>query len=397
MPRRVVQAAFCALLIALSAPPAAQAITAATLKQKLVDQSQRLGTTSGAYVRDLDTGRLLYARKADTPRAPASNEKLLTTATALMQMGPAAQFRTVLKATARPVDGVIKGDVVLIGSGDPYLTAGQLRLIANRLVALGVTEITGKVLGDGTYLDRLRGSYDSGYAYDSDIGGSLGGLVADEGRGANPALYAATRLRDALLAADIVVRKGAHSGILGSRGVELANVASVPLSTTILRINVPSDNFAAELLLKDIGAGFGSSGSTAAGATVVQDTLEGIGVKAVVHDGSGLSRADQVSPHQLVSLLAAMNDDPDAGLAFRSSLPVAGRTGTLAKRMRGTKAQGRCFAKTGTLDGVSALTGYCAAANADTIAFSFIENNMDANRAKDVEDHMVPQIARFTG
>ncbi|MCW2967444.1 MAG: hypothetical protein JWM71_1216, partial [Solirubrobacteraceae bacterium] len=357
--RRPVQAALCAVLAVLLAAPAAHALDISTLRKKLAAESRRLSTTSGAYVRDLVTGRTLYSRKPDARRAPASNEKLLTTSTALLRFGSAAEFRTTLEATEAPRDGVVHGDVALVGAGDPYLSASQMRLIASQLSALGVTEITGKVLGDGTIFDSRLGSYDSGYRYDSDIGGSLGGLVVDEARTSDPALHAANALRQTLLDADIRVDKGAHSGTLGSSGTPIASVSSAPLSTEITRINVPSDNFAAEMLVKALGADFGSRGSTPAGAAVVRSTLRPLGLSPHVVDGSGLSRSDQVSPREIVTLLTAMASQ-SVGAALRASLPTAGRTGTLADRMRHTAAQDHCHAKTGTLTGVSALSGYCA-------------------------------------
>ncbi|MCW2990784.1 MAG: hypothetical protein JWM73_1378, partial [Solirubrobacterales bacterium] len=359
MLRRGVQAAICGFFAALLACPAALALDVGTLRTKLAAQQRHMSSTSGAYVRDLVTGRTLYSTKADVPRSPASNEKLLVTSTALLKFGPDTTFRTILEAPQAPVDGVIDGDVALVGAGDPYLTTARLRLIASQLKALGVDEITGKILGDGTFFDRRRGSYDSNYAYDGDLGASLGGLVLDYGRGSDPALYAAQKLRDTLLAADIIVRKGAHTGTLGAGATPVASVTSDPLRTLVLRINVPSDNFAAEMLLKAVGGTFGTAGSTTAGAAVVRSTVAELGVTARLYDGSGLSRADQVSPRAVVDLLTAMAERPDVGPVLRASLPVAGRTGTLADRMRGTAAAGRCRAKTGTLRGVSALSGYC--------------------------------------
>lgn len=384
------------LLCTLAAAPAARALDAAQLRSALAAQSRHLSATSGAEVRDLETGATLYARRATTARSPASNEKLLVTSTALLRYGPRARLRTALVAAAEPVDGVIAGDVVLVGAGDPYLTSARLRVIASQLSALGVEEIRGKVLGDGSAFDARRGSYDSAWAYDGDLGGSLGALVTDHGRGTDPALYAATQLRQALLNADIVVRKGAHSGRSVPDAVPLAGVSSDPLATMVTRINVPSDNFAAEMLLKALGASFGARGSTPQGAAIVRDTLAELGVSARLYDGSGLSRADQVSPHELVDLLAAMAAEPDAGPALRASLPVAGRSGTLAGRMRRSSAAGRCRAKTGTLRGVSALSGYCDTTGGP-VAFSFVENNMSEYKAKQVEDRMTSLVARYTG
>jgi len=397
MVSRPVKAAICGLFAGLAMPPGAQALDVETLREKLAAQQRSLSATSGAYVRDLETGRTIYGHNSTLTRSPASNEKLLVTAAALLAYGdPDVRLRTELQAAAEPDDGVIAGDVALIGIGDPYLTTTRLRMVASQLRALGVTEIRGRVLGDGSFFDARRGSYDSAWQYDSDLGGSLGGLVVDYGRGSDPALYAAQRLRAHLVSVGVRVRKGAVAGALAGDGVTLAAASSLPLDTMIGQINVVSDNFASEMLLKHLGGRFGGRGSTPAGATVVKAALSKIGVIARPYDGSGLSRADQVSPREVVDLLTEMTEIPEAGEALDASLPVAGRTGTLADRMRGTRAAGRCRAKTGTLRGVSALSGYCSTPSGNTVAFSFLENNMSEYTAKQVEDRMVALIARYS-
>ena len=131
-------------------------------------------------------------------------------------------------------------------------------------------------------------------------------------------------------------------------------------------------------------------------AVVRQVVPARLGVAAQVFDGSGLSRADHVSARQLVGLLREMNASTVIR-PFGASLPVAGASGTLRRRMRGTAAAGRCRAKTGTLRGVSALSGFCTAANGHLLAFSFIENRVNAYAAKQIEDRMVPEIARYDG
>jgi D-alanyl-D-alanine carboxypeptidase/D-alanyl-D-alanine-endopeptidase (penicillin-binding protein 4) len=129
---------------------------------------------------------------------------------------------------------------------------------------------------------------------------------------------------------------------------------------------------------------------------VVRTQLAAVGITPppTVVDGSGLSRRDHATPRQLVTLLREMQRSEVAD-AFISSLAVTGRIGTLAGRMRGTDAAGRCQAKTGTLRGVSALSGYCRTLGGRLVAFSFLENDMDALSAKAVEDRMVPAIVSY--
>ena len=113
-------------------------------------------------------------------------------------------------------------------------------------------------------------------------------------------------------------------------------------------------------------------------------------------DASGLSRADRTTPRQVVRLLETMHHQEVAG-AFEGSLAVAGRTGTIRKRMRGTPAQDRCKAKTGTLIGVSALAGVCEAAGGHTIAFALLMNRAGVGRAHGVQDRVAAAIARYDG
>jgi D-alanyl-D-alanine carboxypeptidase/D-alanyl-D-alanine-endopeptidase (penicillin-binding protein 4) len=166
------------------------------------------------------------------------------------------------------------------------------------------------------------------------------------------------------------------------------------MRTLIRFVNVPSNNFAAEMLLKGLGARLGARGSTIAGASVVRATLDDFGVRPRIADGSGLSRANLTSPRQVVRLLERM-DGQDLGTSFRSSLATAGKTGTLRRRMRGTPASGRCRGKTGTLRGVSALAGYCRTRGGRDVAFAFLMNGVNPFGARRVQDRMTAAIARL--
>jgi D-alanyl-D-alanine carboxypeptidase/D-alanyl-D-alanine-endopeptidase (penicillin-binding protein 4) len=160
--------------------------------------------------------------------------------------------------------------------------------------------------------------------------------------------------------------------------------------------NRASDNFFAEMLVKDLGASFGGAGTTKAGLKVVRSRLSAFGIHPRMVDGSGLSRANRATARQIVRLLERMRSQEIAP-SWLESLAVAGRSGTLRKRMRRTAAAGVCQAKTGTLIGVSALSGYCTTRGGATLAFSFLENGISTVAAKRIEDKMVAAVAKYDG
>ncbi len=367
---------------------------------------------SAGYVLDTTTGRVLAAVRADARLNPASVEKLYTTSTALLRFGPTGTLQTsVLGAgTLDPATGTWHGDLYLRGGGDPtfgsaafdrraYGVGTTVSALAAAVRAAGIVRVDGHVYGDESWLDALRGGPASGYGLDLDIGGPLSALLFDRGLAnedgsalqRQPALFAAQQLTLALRTARVGVPRGVTGvGTAPADVRALVALDSPPMATLVKLTLVPSDNMFAEELVKDIGARFGSAGSTAAGAWVVRHTMLRLRIHPQVVDGSGLSRADHTSPHQVVVLLNALR----ANAALRDGLPVAGRTGTLAYRMRGTSAQDRCQAKTGTLSNVSALAGYCTAANGHLLAFAFIENGVYTPTAKVAEDKLAIALAR---
>lgn len=406
MARRSVLAIALLLVALLAVPSVAAAIDRAQLASSLQRESNRLGSASGALVVDLDTGEVLYSRRADKPLIPASNEKLFTTAAALLRLTPTGTIATTVQPTPGAVideDGRLDGDLYLVGGGDPSLGDLHLKALVEDLDALGLRKVTGSVRGDESTFDTRRGGPRTSFRADLDIGGWLGGLVYAHGRTGpgGPAVVAAARLQALLKAAGVTFGRAARAGTVDGEPDAAAAQATVPLasvqSATIgdlsATVNKPSDNFYAEMFTKLLGARFGSAGSTSAGLGVMRTTLAELGIRPRLADGSGLSRANRTTPRQVVKLLDAMAERPE-GEAFRLSLPRPGE-GTLRKRMRGTAAAKRCRAKTGTLNGVSALSGYCTAANGHTLAFSLIENRVYAPAAKRIEDRMVPVIARY--
>jgi D-alanyl-D-alanine carboxypeptidase/D-alanyl-D-alanine-endopeptidase (penicillin-binding protein 4) len=388
-----------ALGVLLALPGVAQAIDAPTLQAKLAREMRHAGAFSGAYVRDLDTKRTLFMSKPDVARPPASVEKLYTTSTALLRFGPDATFQTTVAGSGfLDPDGVWRGDIYLRGGGDPTLDKADLDALADQLGDNGIIRVDGSVLGDESRFDALRGSFDSGGAYDSDIGGVLSALTFNRGfsKDGRPAAQAARQFAKTLRFKGIRVDGRSGAGTAPNSVSELGSVDSPQMRDLIRLTNVPSDNFLAETLVKDLGATFAESGTTASGVGVVRAHLATFGLHPAIVDGSGLSRADRTTPRQVVRLLAIMHAQKVAG-AFEGSLAVAGRTGTIRKRMRGTAAQDRCQAKTGTLIGVSALAGLCQATGGHTIAFAMLMTRASVARAHRVQDHIAAAVARYDG
>jgi D-alanyl-D-alanine carboxypeptidase/D-alanyl-D-alanine-endopeptidase (penicillin-binding protein 4) len=402
-----------AFLLAVPAPAAAG--TESQLRTSLDRSMRSAGAASGALVVDLGDGRTLYSRAADTPRVPASNEKLYTTSTALARFGPSGRLLTRVLGDGQLDDaGVYRGNLYLRGGGDPtfgsdafnrraYGTGASVTELAAAVQAAGVTRVTGFVYGDETYFDGLRGGPDSGFAFSIYIGAPLSALAFNRGLANSqgsaiqrrPARYAAERLLRALRAEGVSVSRGAAERAAPGAAREVATVSSPPMATLARLTNVSSDNFFAEMLLKSIGGRFGTRGSTAGGATAVMSWLRENAIGARVSDGSGLSRRNRTTPRQVVRLLDHMDRTEELAVPFRGSLAVGCRSGTLAGRMCGTRASGRCRGKTGTLTGVSALSGYCDVGGERVIAFSILMNGVSAGGARSLQDRMAAAIASY--
>lgn len=461
-----------------------------------------VGSRSGAVAVDLETGRSLFASHDRAWLVPASVTKLYTSATALLRLGPKTTLPTQVFSKSLPNSaGVIKGSIWLRGNGDPTFGRTRMHDLALKVRRAGVHRITGRVFGDESAFDRRRGGPASGWGTSPYVGPlsalsynhgytASGSFQTDPPRTAAEAFSAALR--------SVGVRTGsAGVGTTPANAVLIDEVRSAPIGRLIRLMNVVSDNYFAELLLKTLGRGLpgsdvrklgrrtdsaagirgsgrsersdsggtaqsdseksersdsggttrsdskeagksdsvaagtkgskesvqgGSSylassskepghrssralaqlkaganvGSTTRGIDVIRNTWARFGVHPRIVDGSGLSHAGNTTARDIAKLLAKMSGDR-TGQTFRLSLPVFGHDGTLRSRLRGTVAADRCRAKTGTLNGVSALAGYCLAANHHRIAFAFLMNGISAGDARAVQDQMTLALARYSG
>jgi serine-type D-Ala-D-Ala carboxypeptidase/endopeptidase (penicillin-binding protein 4) len=401
-----------ALLVLLPAASAA-AQDEATMVKRLARYMRAAGPYSGAYVVDVSGGRprAVFRWRPRTQRILASNTKLFITTAALSRFGVEGRlFTEVLASGELDAEGVFHGSLYLRGGGDPtfgsrrftrraYGEGATVQDLGALLADAGIARITGRVYGDESAFDSLRGGPDSGYGVSTWVGplSALSynrGLFTESGRGfqADPPAFAAARLDDALEAAGIPVRLRPRAGLTPADARVLASVQSPPMERLIRLTNKPSDNFFAEILLKDLATLAGGVGTTAAGAQIAASHARARGARATIVDGSGLSRGNRASPLSVVRLLSALyrSDDYDP---FVDSLPIAGRDGTLFDRMRRGSARSRCRGKTGTLSNVSALSGYCEAESGDNYAYSILMNGVYPPGARRLQDRMLQAIA----
>lgn len=398
-------------MAALSPAPALAAEDHARLGNRLDSAMRQVSARSGALVYDISDRRRLYAARAGKRRILASNTKLFTTAAALDRFGANGRLATEVLAERLPdSEGVVRGDLYLRGGGDPSFGSrafarrayggggATVEKLARKVTRAGVQRVTGNVFGDETLFDSLRGGPDSGYGVSVWVGplSALSynrGLARESGSAfqRNPPQFTAKRLARALKRRGIRIGGGAGVGAASHRALPVAAVRSIPMSRLVTLTNRISDNFFAETLTKHLNASAGRPGTTAGGARAAMQFAERYRAGPRLVDGSGLARGNRAAPRAVVRLLRGMYRHRDFDV-FHESLARAGEHGTLRER----RTNRRCRAKTGTIRGVSSLSGYCRAVSGDTIAFSFLMNGMgyDYDRARRVQDAMTQIIAK---
>ena len=381
MSRRLLAALFA--LVALAAPSATPAgPTQDSQLQIRLARALRVPhvapARSAAVALDLASGTVLFEQNGNRPLAPASNEKLPLTYAALARLGPAFRIETDVLGEGEQDGTQWTGTLVLKGNGDPTLSRADLGVLAAQVKDLGIRSVTGGVTGDESAYDTRRIVAGWKPSFFIDESPPLSALVVDRARVGRvvtrtPALAAATAFRDALRKAGIAVDGPVRTGPVADWSELLASVTSPTLAAMVRFMDRESDNFTAEMLLKQLGLAEVDRGTSAAGASVVMKTLAGAGVPMTgvrVVDGSGLSRLDRLTANALGSLLEIAWADPVVRPALLAALPVAGVNGTLQHRLRKPPARGRVLAKTGTTNDASSLSGYVS----DRYVFAVVQN-----------------------
>jgi D-alanyl-D-alanine carboxypeptidase/D-alanyl-D-alanine-endopeptidase (penicillin-binding protein 4) len=367
------------------------------------------GTTVGASVWLEGKGEAASVN-ADQLLIPASVEKLVTAMGAFVLLDLDDHLTTELVATGPITDGVLHGDLVLVGGGDPVLTRvgpDSLDELAQRAADAGLREVDGRLLIDESRYDTVR----RGQNWPGDWLSSIGPLSAlgvdhdmitkDPTYVADPALGNGAVMRFGLGAHHIAVDGGVAHG-QADEGMRIASVDSPPIRTLLSTMLQTSDNFIAELLTKEIGhRSSGQPGTTADGLAAIHGLVTNLCAPApgVAVDGSGLSRDDRRSPRELRRLLQVAESQP-WGDDFVSSLSIAGEQDALANRLRGPATAGRVRAKGGFLFAAKSLSGYLTTTDGRRVVFSVVVNgdlSSPKNKADEAIDAFVTELATLPG
>jgi D-alanyl-D-alanine carboxypeptidase/D-alanyl-D-alanine-endopeptidase (penicillin-binding protein 4) len=360
---------------------------------------------------------------------PASNQKVLTAAVALAQLGPDYRFTTVIGTRGTRKDSVLTGDLIVVGTGDPTISdrfhgnaATAMEAIADSIRARGITRVTGALVqGGNAFPDSI---YGYGWEWD-DLTGSSGApvdeLLYNEGMVQRPAVIdgrdttirVATRTPGyAYLSALYLALSRRRVGVEGLVRLEIDTLAapydtiytfqSPPLSEILKHFMKPSQNQIGEVLLKTVGREKTGIGVADSGAAVITRQLYDWGVDSsgvIVYDGSGLSRHNLVSPETMVKTLVAMMRDSTTFAVFYDALPIAGVDGTIRNRMTGTPAENNLRAKTGTIEFVRSLSGYVSTATDDLLVFALLTNHftVPVSEVTQLQDAIGVLLANYRG
>jgi serine-type D-Ala-D-Ala carboxypeptidase/endopeptidase (penicillin-binding protein 4) len=367
------------------------------------------------------------AANPDLQVIPGSVSKLLVAATALEVLGPDHVFTT--RVLGQVQDGVVQGDLYLVGGGDPLLSGdwyptsslerfpvlGQTSLdqLADAVVAAGVTSVAGRVVGDGSRYDDEwyapgwgngvagveAGPYDALTANDARVRG-------EELRASDPNEAAAREFATMLAERGVTISGGAASGVAPPVTAEIASITSQPLQTVIAEMLSTSDNNTAEMLVKELGIATAGQGTRGAGIDAVLDALSRWGIDlggVVIADGSGLALDNRLTCRVLMAVL----ERTGASSALGQGLSIAGSTGTLADAFVDSPVAGRLLGKTGTLNNppfnadppaVKSLAGYLPVEGGGEIEYALVLNGdtiSDQSEYRPIWDLLAETLAGY--
>ncbi|HIV83800.1 MAG TPA: D-alanyl-D-alanine carboxypeptidase/D-alanyl-D-alanine-endopeptidase [Candidatus Prevotella intestinigallinarum] len=324
----------------------------------------------GLMVYDLTADSAIYCHNERQLLRPASTMKVVTAIAAIDRLGGSFQFKTTLSYTGAIEDGVLNGDVYLVGGFDPRFNSDDMGSFVDGIRRMGIDTIRGRIVADKSMKDAdMLGE---GWCWDDD----------------NPVLSPllisrrdvfVKRFVDRLRDEGVVVEADTVAGRQPGGAYEVGTRTHT-IDQVLMPMMKESDNLCAEALFYQLGASTGAHPATARDArTVVRRLVEKVGLRPSdyrIADGSGLSLYNYVTAELEVMLLRYAYQNTNTYMHLLPSLPVAGEDGTLRRRMRGTFTSGNVKAKTGSVTAISSLAGYCTAANGHVLCFAIINQGI---------------------
>lgn len=399
------------------APAPAGAASLDARIEHMIERSQFRGARTGLAVYDRTSGRFLAIHNGRGQLRPGSNMKLATSAALLARFGPSARLKTRIMASGPLAAGTVTGSLFMVGGGDPSLATkpfaralhgggGTLvKDVAAAVAARGISQVTGRLYGDESAFDSRRTGPIWKPSYWQDCP-PISALSVNEDlfrighpqASSNPPLFAAQILKKSLKNRGVAFQKAPRVRVHPGTAWVVATIASPRISRLVRQMDLPSDNYYAEVLTKALAVHAGLRGTTANGTLTTRRSLRALGVKlhgSSLVDGSGLSLGDHLSARQILGILRR-SARQSWGFYLHEALPVAGVSGTLSDRMRTGPAHRNAHAKTGTLNTASALSGYVRSANGHQLVFSILQNRrprIDVLAAHRLQDSIVQLLA----
>lgn len=343
----------------------------------------------GLMVYDLTADSAIYCHNERQLLRPASTMKVVTAIAAIDRLGGSFQFKTTLSYTGAIEDGVLNGDVYLVGGFDPRFNSDDMGSFVDGIRRMGIDTIRGRIVADKSMKDAdMLGE---GWCWDDD----------------NPVLSPllisrrdvfVKRFVDRLRDEGVVVEADTVAGRQPGGAYEVGTRTHT-IDQVLMPMMKESDNLCAEALFYQLGASTGAHPATARDArTVVRRLVEKVGLKPSdyrIADGSGLSLYNYVTAELEVMLLRYAYQNTNIYMHLLPSLPVAGEDGTLRRRMRGTFTSGNVKAKTGSVTAISSLAGYCTAANGHVLCFAIINQGIRrGSEGRAFQDRVCEAICR---
>ena len=349
-------------------------------------------TQLGLHIYDLTADRDLACVNHRQRMRPASNQKVVTAISALHHLGSDYRFKTQMYLTGEiTTDSILEGDICFVGYMDPILSRGEVYQMALALSNAGIDSIAGVIYLDLSFKDTNEWGW--GWCWDDDL----------------------TPLHPLLVEKkDKIVSEFLHDlSTVGIQGASVDRVVQLPcppsarlfceathtMEQVLDRMMKKSDNYYAESMFYQLAAHNGRKHASRKDAvSCINQLIREVGLSPSsyqIADGSGLSLYNYISPELLVRLLQYAWNNESIRSYLYPSLPIAGFDGTLEKRMRKTAAEGNIHAKTGTVDGISSLSGYATSPEGHVLVFSIINQGVaKASLGKDFQDKVCELLCK---